>query len=67
MSVDTHLKGKNTSPYRRVHQDDITILVAKPLLQHASKVELVARRRLFGHKLVAVAHHQHGASCRLHH
>ena len=67
MSVDTYLKGKNTSPYRRIHQDDITVLVAKPLLRYASKVELVTRKRLFGNKLVAVAHHQHGSSCRLNH
>ncbi len=64
MSVDTYLKGKDTSSYRRIHHDDITILVAKRLTQHASRVELVTRKKLLGSKLVAIAHHQHTAACR---
>ncbi len=64
MSVDTYLKGKDTSSYRRIHHEDITILVAKPLLQYASRIELVTRRKMLGTKLAAVAHHQHTAACR---
>ena len=64
MSVDTYLKGKDTSSYRKIHHEDITILVAKPLIQYASRIELVTRRKLLGSKLVAVAHHQHTAACR---
>lgn len=67
MSVDTYLKGKNTSSYRRVHVDDVTILVAKPLLRMAERIELVTRKRLIGQKLVAVAYHQHTSACRVHH
>ena len=67
MSVDTYLKGKDTSSYRRIHHEDVTILVAKPLIQYASRIELVARKRLVGQKLVAVAHHQHTNACRHRH
>ena len=64
MSVDTYLKGKDTSSYRRIHHDDITILVAKQLVQYASRIELITRKKLLGTKLLAVAHHQHTAACR---
>jgi len=64
VSVDTYLKGKDTSSYRRVRHEDITILVAKPLLQYASKIELITRKKLLGQKLTAVAYHQHTAACR---
>lgn len=64
MSVDTYLKGKNTSGYRKVHHDDVTVLVAKQLTVHASRIELVTRKRLIGQKLVALAHHEHTAACR---
>ena len=65
MSVDTYLKGKNTSRYRRVHDDgEITVIIAPTLVNYAHKVELVTRKKLIGTKLVAVAHHEHGAACR---
>jgi hypothetical protein len=67
VSVDTYLKGKNVSGYRRVHVDDVTVLVAKPLTQLAERIELVTRKRLLGRRLVAVAHHRHTNTCRLHH
>jgi hypothetical protein len=63
VSVDTYLKGKNTSSYRRVHVDDVTILVAKPLLQMAERIDLVTRKRLLGRRLVAIAYHQHTNAC----
>lgn len=64
MSVDTYLKGKNTTGYQKIHHEDITILVAKPLVQYASKIELVTRKKLLGSKLVALAYHQHTSACR---
>ncbi len=64
MSVDTYLKGKDTSTYRRIHHEDVTILVAEPLTRYASRVELITRKKLLGRKLTAVAHHQHTAACR---
>lgn len=64
MSVDTYLKGKDTTSYRKIHHEDITILVAKPLIQYASRIDLVTRKKITGTKLSAVAHHQHTAACR---
>lgn len=65
MSVDTYLKGKNTSQYRRVIDDgEITVMVSPTLVNYAHKVELVTRKKLVGAKLVAVAHHEHGHACR---
>ena len=65
MSVDTYLKGKNTKSYRRHKEDDVTVLIAPALIQYAEKVELVTRKNLlFGVKLIAIAHHEHKATCR---
>ena len=54
MAVDTYLKGKNTSKYRRVRQDGVQILVAPTIVRLADEVHLVARKGLFGRKLMAV-------------
>lgn len=64
MSVDTYLEGKKTSGYRREHIDDVVVLLAPKLVRHASKVQLVTKKRIIGSKLVALAHHQHSAACR---
>lgn len=64
MSVDTYLEGKKTSGYRREHIDDVTVLIAPKLLRHASKLQLVTKKRFVGAKLVALAHHEHSAACR---
>ncbi|MDH3294238.1 MAG: hypothetical protein OER95_07940 [Acidimicrobiia bacterium] len=54
MAVDTYLKGKNTSKYRKVRQDDVEVLVAPTIVRLAQEVHVVARKGLFGRKLVAV-------------
>lgn len=64
MSVDTYLKGKNTSRYRKHEDDDVTVLIAPTLVNYANKIELVTRKKLIGTKLVAIAHHEHSATCR---
>ena len=64
MSVDTHLEGKKTAGYRREHVEDVTVLIAPKLLRHASKLQLVTKKRFVGSKLVALAHHEHTAACR---
>ena len=64
MSVDTYLKGKNTSRYRRVHdEDDITVIISPSLIGYAHKIELTTRKKLVGFKLVALAHHEHSHAC----
>jgi hypothetical protein len=64
VSVDTYLKGKNTSVYTRVFDDDVEILVSPTLIQYANLIELVTQKKLVGSKLAVVAHHVHGPSCR---
>lgn len=64
MSVDTHLQGKKTAGYRREHVEDVTVLIAPKLIRHASKLQLVTKKRFVGSKLVALAHHEHSAACR---
>ena len=64
MSVDTYLKGKNTTVYKRIVEDDVEILVSPTLIHYANLVELVAQKKLVGTKLAVVAHHVHGPSCR---
>lgn len=57
VAVDTYLKGKNTSTYRKVKQDDLMVLVAPNIVRQAQEVHLVAKRGLVGRKLVAVIYH----------
>jgi len=64
VSVDTFMDGKNTAGYRREHIDDVVVMIAPKLLRHASKVQLVTKKRFVGSKLVALAHHEHSAACR---
>lgn len=54
MAVDTYLKGKNTSSYRRVRHDGVEVLVAPTIVRLADEVHLVARKGWIGRKLVAV-------------
>ena len=46
MSVDTYLKGKNTSKYQRVQQDGLEILIAAGLQRFAKRIELDAKKFL---------------------
>lgn len=46
MSVDTYLKGKNTSKYMRLEQDGLQILVAGSLQRFAKRIELDAKKFL---------------------
>ena len=64
MSVDTYLKGKNTTLYKKVFDDDVEIMLSPTLIHYANLVELVTRKKLVGSKLAVVAHHVHGPGCR---
>ena len=46
MSVDTYLKGKNTSRYRRVEHEGLEFLVAPTLVAQARTINLDVRRSL---------------------
>lgn len=65
MSVDTYLKGKNISSYKRVVKDDVTVLLAPMILKQANVVELVAKKKIVGQKVVALIYHDAPDSCRI--
>lgn len=57
VAVDTYLKGKNTSKYRKVKQDDLMVLVAPTIVRQAQELHLVTKKSLIGQKLMAVIYH----------
>ena len=67
MSVDTYLRGKNTSRYRRIAQGDLELLVSPLLIQQADAVFVDTRRSFFRRVFRVEAHprgeHFHGPAC----
>ncbi len=63
MSVDTYLKGKNTSRYNVLQQGDLKILVAPSLVQWAKSVQLGVKRFLFWESFDIEAEHRHRPTC----
>ena len=64
MSVDTHLKGKNLSPYRKVRHGDVELLLNPRLVQWASSMKVDAGRKALRTRLLVDLEHQHGPHCR---
>jgi len=62
VSVDTHLKGKNTTNYRRYQEQGIEILVAHSLMSWAYGVELDRKQFLFWNRIKPVVEHKHRPS-----
>ena len=62
MSVDTHLKGKNLSPYRVIRKDDVKIHVAPNLISYAQSVQLDLAGAV-RKKLQIDINHEHGPNC----
>ncbi len=62
MSVDTYLKGKNTSRYQIVRQDGLEILVAFGLPRFARSIALDAKKFLVwrSFNVEIEAKHAHG-------
>ena len=46
MSVDTNVKGKNLSPYRRLRHDEFQILITPTLVGMAESMRVIARGKL---------------------
>lgn len=63
MSVDTYLKGKNLSRYRRLAYEEVHILVAPSLLGWAKWVTLDAKQVLFWKSFQVEAEHRHTIAC----
>lgn len=64
MSVDTYLKGKDTSGYLRVVHDDVEVLVSPTMARWSQQVNLDTRAGLFGRSLHVEVEHDHGPACR---
>lgn len=60
MSVDTYLKGKDTSVYRSVAHEDVTLLVTPLVARWAGRLRVATRRTLLGTRLDIAAEHEHG-------
>ena len=46
MSVDTNVKGKNLTPYRRLRADGVQILITPALVGLAESMRIVAKGRI---------------------
>jgi hypothetical protein len=64
VSVDTYLKGKNTSRYTSFAQDGVKILVPPRLIQWARWVRIDAKQFLLWRSFDIEAEHQHTRACR---
>ncbi len=64
MSVDTHLKGKNLSPYRTLRHDGVSLLLNPRLCEWASSMRIDAGRRALRTTLLVDLEHRHGPHCR---
>lgn len=64
VSVDTHLKGKNTSPYSEVEQGRVKLLLSPRLTDWAQAVHLTTKNLVIWPRLKVLVEHRHTASCR---
>lgn len=60
MSVDTYLKGKDTSSYERVHHDDVEVLVAPSLARWSQTLRMMTKGPRFWRGLDVAVEHEHG-------
>ena len=60
MSVDTYLKRKNLSSYRRAEIEGVGLLISDSLGGWARTIGITARQFLFWKSLAVEVEHQHG-------
>ena len=63
MSVDTYIKGKDTTSYARVEHGDITVLVAPGMARWSERITLATKRGLLRRGLDIAVEHEHGPAC----
>ena len=63
MSVDTYLKGKQTSGYRSYFRDGVKILLSPRLTEWAAEVDLDVGRRLGRRRFLVDLEHRHTVAC----
>ena len=64
MSVDTYLKGKNTSRYLLLESEGVRVLVSPTMAQWSQRVSLQVERGWLRRRLTAEVEHEHGPACR---
>lgn len=63
MSVDTSLRGKDTSRYARVDVEDVSVLVAPSMMRVAEPVRVAVTGVSFLRRFDATIEHVHGPAC----
>jgi hypothetical protein len=64
VSVDTYLKGKDTSAYARVEHGDVALLVAPSMARWSQAVRIDVRGGLLRRGFAVAVEHEHGPACR---
>jgi hypothetical protein len=64
VSVDTYLKGKDTSSYRSVTRDDVTVLLAPNMVRWARSIRVGTKGPRFRRGFDVAVEHEHGPACR---
>ena len=64
MSVDTYLKGKDTSRYQRLRHEDVEVLVAPSMARWSQAVRMTASGPRFRRRFDVAVEHEHGPACR---
>lgn len=64
MSVDTYLKGKDTSSYQRVSHDDVEVLVAPSMARWSGAVTMATKGPRLWRGFDVTVEHEHGPACR---
>ncbi len=67
MSVDTYLKGKDTSSYLRLtggEAGDVEVLISPTMARFSQRVSVSTKPGLFGRNLDVEVDHEHRPACR---
>lgn len=64
MSVDTYLKGKDTSAYHRVDHDGVEVFVSPGLARWSGRITLGTKAGWLRRGFDVAAEHEHGPACR---
>jgi hypothetical protein len=63
VSVDTSLRGKDTSSYQPVIYDDVEVLVAPSMARVTDQIHVDTRGAWFWRGFVVTVEHEHGPAC----
>jgi hypothetical protein len=63
VSVDTYLKGKDTSDYQRLRHDDVEVLIAPSMARWTQSVRMATKGPRFRRGFEIEVEHEHGPTC----